>query len=142
MNSYAKTAIAATGQSATTNTMGISSTASTSGPLTLGGGGGAGGVWPGAGGLSGATWTSNTTLPYNSAKVKIEGTGLILTEDADITIGNRSLKTFIDKLEDRLAILQPDFEKIERFAALRKAYDNYKLMEQLCHIDNNEEEKK
>jgi hypothetical protein len=35
-------------------------------------------------------------------------------------------------MEERLAILVPDPKKLEQFAALKKAYEHYKLMEQLC----------
>ena len=36
------------------------------------------------------------------------------------------------KMEERLAILVPDPVKMEKFEALKKAYDHYKLMEKLC----------
>jgi hypothetical protein len=37
---------------------------------------------------------------------------------------------------DRLAILEPDFDKMDRYPALREAYDNYKIIEAL--LTNNE----
>lgn len=52
--------------------------------------------------------------------------------DGDIKWKGRSLGTLLEKIEDRLAIIQdPDLEKLEKFAALKKAYDNYKLLEKL-----------
>jgi len=52
--------------------------------------------------------------------------------DGDIKWKGRSLSTLLEKIEDRLAILaEPDPEKLEKFAALKKAYDNYKLLEKL-----------
>ena len=39
----------------------------------------------------------------------------------------------IETIEKRLAILTPDPKKLEKYEALQKAYDHYKLMEKLCH---------
>lgn len=62
--------------------------------------------------------------------------GLHVTDDAefegDIRWKGRSLGKLLEKIEDRLAILsEPDPEKLEKFAALKKAYEHYKLMEKL-----------
>ena len=35
-------------------------------------------------------------------------------------------------MEQRLAILVPDPTKLEKFEALKKAYEHYKTMESLC----------
>jgi len=35
-------------------------------------------------------------------------------------------------IEERLAILTPDLQKLEKYSALKQAYDNYKLLETLC----------
>jgi hypothetical protein len=46
----------------------------------------------------------------------------------------------MDKMEERLAILVPDPAKLEKFEALKKAYEHYKLMEKLCQELPQEEE--
>jgi hypothetical protein len=52
--------------------------------------------------------------------------------ESDIKWKGRSLGKLLEKIEDRLAILQePDPEKLEKFAALKKAYDHYKTLERL-----------
>jgi hypothetical protein len=56
------------------------------------------------------------------------------------TIGDRSLLAFMKTMEERLAILVPDPKKLEKFEALKKAYEHYKTMESLC-FDKPEEEK-
>jgi len=65
--------------------------------------------------------------------------GLHVTSDAefdgDIKWKGRSLGTMLETIESRLAILQPDPTKLEKFEALKKAYEHYKLMEKLCHDD-------
>jgi len=56
--------------------------------------------------------------------------------EGDIKWKGRSLGKLMEKIEDRLAILQePDAEKLEKFAALKKAYDHYKTLERLIGDD-------
>lgn len=54
----------------------------------------------------------------------------VITEN-DVVVGGKSLKEFMGKVEERLLILQPDPAKLEKYAALKKAYEHYKLMEKL-----------
>lgn len=50
----------------------------------------------------------------------------------DLTIKGRSLSKILEKIEDRLAILEnPDPAKLEKHAALKKAYDHYKMIEKM-----------
>jgi hypothetical protein len=60
-------------------------------------------------------------------------------ESGDVKIGDRSLKEFMDKVESRLAILTPDSKKLEKFAALRKAYEHYKTLESLCELEEEDD---
>ena len=56
--------------------------------------------------------------------------------EGDIKWKGRSLGKLMEKIEDRLAILQePDPERLEKFAALKKAYDHYKTLERLIGDD-------
>ena len=41
----------------------------------------------------------------------------------------------LEKIMDRLAILEPDFDKMDKYPALREAYDNYKLVEAMLTGD-------
>jgi hypothetical protein len=66
------------------------------------------------------------------SNVNITGNGIDMANGTDIKIDGKSLKNFMDKMEERLAILVPDPAKLEKFEALKKAYEHYKLMEQLC----------
>ena len=68
----------------------------------------------------------------NPPTVNITGTGIDMAAGTDITVDGKSLKTFMNKMEERLAILIPDPKKLEQFEALKKAYEHYKLMESLC----------
>lgn len=70
--------------------------------------------------------------PYNP--------GLSVTGDAtfegDIKWKGRSLGKLLESIEGRLAILQePSPEKLEKYAALKKAYEHYKTLERLIGED-------
>lgn len=45
---------------------------------------------------------------------------------------NEKINKRLDAIEHRLCVLQPNFEKHEKFAALKRAYDHYKVVEALC----------
>ena len=76
----------------------------------------------------------------NPPTVNITGTGIDMAAGTDISIDGKSLKTFMNKMEERLAILIPDPSKLEKFEALKKAYEHYKLMESLCQEQPKEED--
>ncbi len=70
---------------------------------------------------------SNNFSPSNDFEVKGDA-----AFEGDIKWKGRSLGGLLEKIEDRLAILpDPDPEKLEKFAALKKAYDHYKMLERL-----------
>ena len=97
----------------------------------------------GSTGSSGQFYTSTGTGGHNwnnPPTVNITGTGIDMAAGTDITVGGKSLKEFMNKMEERLAILIPDPAKLEKFAALKKAYEHYKLMESLCQEQPKEEE--
>ena len=86
------------------------------------------------------TGTGSYTFNNTTPTVNITGTGIDMAAGTDISIDGKSLKEFMNKLEERLAILIPDPKKLEQFAALKKAYEHYKLMESLCQEQPKEEE--
>ena len=94
-----------------------------------------GGYYVSNGTGSNYTWGPTTTTP----SVNITGTGIDMAAGTDITVGGKSLKEFMTKMEERLAILIPDPAKLEKFEALKKAYEHYKTMESLCFEEPVEE---
>ncbi len=80
-------------------------------------------------------YTFNTTTP----SVNITSGGIDMASGTDIKVDGKSLKEFMNKMEERLAILVPDAKKLEQFAALKKAYEHYKLIESLCQEPPKEE---
>ena len=101
-----------------------------------------GGYTIGPAGSSGQFYTTGTGGHNwnNPPTVNITGTGIDMAAGTDISIDGKSLKTFMNKMEERLAILVPDPSKLEKFEALKKAYEHYKLMESLCQEQPKEEE--
>ena len=101
-----------------------------------------GGYTIGATGSSGQFYTTGTNGHNwnNPPTVNITGTGIDMAAGTDISIDGKSLKTFMNKMEERLAILVPDPSKLEKFEALKKAYEHYKLMESLCQEQPKEED--
>ena len=94
-------------------TMGVG----TSGPYTF---------TPNGTGYTGQPWVTVGTAAPNTLDVKGDA-----NFEGDIKFKGKSLEELFSKIEDRLAILQPDPKKLEKYEALRKAYDHYKLMEKL-----------
>jgi hypothetical protein len=90
------------------------------------------------------TWTTGAGSGYSFTPspntVNITTDGISMEAGTDIKLGGKSLKEFMNKMEERLAILVPDPKKLEKFEALKKAYEHYKTMESLC-FDEPEEEK-
>ena len=43
----------------------------------------------------------------------------------------------LEQIMERLCILEPDFDKMDQYPALREAYNNYKLIESLLTEKNN-----
>ena len=110
-------------------------TPNTSGNLYIGGGAGGAGTISISGGGAGqvytvngsgsATWANPNTNTSVSGKLKLNG------ENADIEINGVSMLDILNGITDRLAILQPKPELLEKYENLREAYEHYKTLEQL-----------
>ena len=95
------------------------------------GGGGAGSYY--TSGTTGPMWTTTTT---QNANVRITGNNPTITTDKN-SINLDEVADLVKILKERLLVIIPDFEKHEKYAALKKAYDHYKLIEAMV-----QEEKK
>lgn len=91
--------------------------------------------------LGSGTFTTNGTgysnpLIYTNTDI---GSALKVSGDADfegdVKIKGKSILTILESIEDRLSILSPDPEKLEKYEALKKAYNHYKLLEKLIQED-------
>jgi hypothetical protein len=111
----------------------ISNTASTYGTVsitapstlyTTASGSGYSGLWP----------NSNPVLTANQSTLQVSG-------DAEfsgrVTIDGQDLAKTLESIQNRLAILVPDPKLLDKYEALKQAYEHYKLLEALC-IDAND----
>jgi hypothetical protein len=90
-------------------------------------------------GLNGTSW-SNVNWGGNispSPGLKVSGDAEF---DGKVMINGRNISEFMETIAKRLSILQPDPAKLEHFAALKKAYEHYKMLEALCEIPKKENE--
>jgi len=62
-------------------------------------------------------------------RVQITGDGITMKSEADLKIGDRSLKDFMDRVEDRLAILHPNEALEERWEELKNLRRQYEALE-------------
>lgn len=101
-------------------------------------------------------YTMNTT-PYTYGNITISNTGNLSNSvlnsitnpslhvtgdskfDGDIKIKGVSILETLESINKRLAILQPNPDKLKKFEALKKAYEHYKVLESLCEIEEKKE---
>jgi hypothetical protein len=81
-------------------------------------------VW-GVGSSNGYTYNINTNITESNQSGKISLTG----ENADIDVNGVSLKDFMQRVEQRLAILTPDARLEEEWEELRALGDQYRKLE-------------
>lgn len=75
------------------------------------------------------------THPNYHANIHIAGTNPILSTDKG-AIDLNELAEMMKIMRERLLILVPNFEKHEKYEALKKAYDQYKLIEAMVMEEN------
>ena len=85
-------------------------------------------------GAAGSTLYSTGTGSYawnttTSPTVNITGTGIDMADGTDITVGGKSLKEFMTKMEERLAILHPNPALEDRWEQLKELRRQYVEME-------------
>jgi len=73
--------------------------------------------------------TSNISGTTNYPQVKIDDSGIEIAESADLQIGDRSLKEFMSKVEERLNILRPNSELESRWNDLSELGKQYRKLE-------------
>ena len=87
--------------------------------------------------ITGSTVNWNSSYNYGdltftntqSPRVNINNDGISMDAEADIKVGDRSLKDFMDRVEDRLAILHPNADLEERWGQLKDLRRQYETLE-------------
>ena len=83
------------------------------------------------------TFTIGSTNTYQPANIHISGPDPVFSTDKGKLHVNELIE-LVETLKERLLILTPNFEKHEKYAALKKAYDNYKLIEAMLSGEDND----
>jgi hypothetical protein len=122
--------VAGAGGASGTNTFGAGKIPST---ISITGGGGNGGNY-----ATMATGAGNTAWHNTNAKISMQGQLTLEGENPDIMIGGKSMVTWMQKVEQRLSILEPKPELLAKYAALQQAYEHYKTLEALLHGTEND----
>jgi len=123
------------------DTIDLSNMAS-SGTFTLTGSGGTGGY-----SYANGNWATSATsvfptvytLSNSSPSIKIQGDADV---EGDLVVQGISVVQTLKSINERLAILVPDPARLEKYEALRTAYEHYKTLEALCIEETNPPEKK
>ena len=69
--------------------------------------------------------------------IDVQAEGAIVITDKD---GNKyDVLEFMKTVSERMLVLQPNFEAMERYPALKEAYEHYKFLEDLLLTGNNNE---
>ena len=77
-------------------------------------------------GGSNGTWGG---LYNNNTAITLGTDGIVMAESTDIKLGNVSLKSFIDKIEQRLALLNPNPKLEKEWTELKELGDRYRELE-------------
>ena len=84
-------------------------------------------------GSNGTMWSNNINVTQPS--LSVSGSANIA---GDLTVKGVSILETLEKINERLAILVPDPDRLEKFKALKNAYENYKTLEALCYTKDKE----
>ena len=122
--------------------------AGSSGQVLVGGGAGASGTNTfGSGAIpsnitvsGGAGLSMANTAWVNSTAAKVSASGQLTLEgfEPDIMIGGKSMVTWMQKVEQRLSILEPKPQLLAKYEALQQAYEHYRTLEALLHGTEND----
>jgi hypothetical protein len=77
------------------------------------------------GGTAGA-WVSSGT---NTSTLKVQGDAEFAGK---VSINGQDISTVLQNINDRLSILVPNPKVLDKYEALRQAYEHYRTLEALC----------
>jgi hypothetical protein len=69
----------------------------------------------------------------NNSKISMKGILTLEGDEPDIMIGGKSMVKWMQKVEQRLSILEPKPEYLAKYEALQQAFDHYKTLEAILY---------
>lgn len=86
------------------------------------------------------TWSSNNTLT-NPSMIKT-ATGITAEDVMIVRPGRTPLQVgkTLDTIMDRLCIIEPSFQLMDKYPALKEAYNAYKIIEDMCRAGDKQDE--
>ena len=86
------------------------------------------------GSITSKSYVDSTLVLDSDGKTHIKGDLIIEGDDGEeIDVGE-----FMKSISERLCVLQPNFEAMEQYPALKDAYDQYKMLEKLLMEKGND----
>ena len=89
-------------------------------------------------GSSNGTWASvvnaGTTTGTTTPSIQVKGNAEF---EGKVMINGQDLAETLQAIQSRLAILIPDPKLLDKYEALKQAYEHYKTLEALCVEQNN-----
>ena len=98
----------------------------------IAGGGGSSGMYLTTGGWNSPNVYASNNMSTTVLSIMAAGGGDALIKTHKNEINLDEMATVVSTLKERLLVLVPNFEKHEKYPALKEAYDHYKLIEALC----------
>ena len=81
--------------------------------------------------------TNGTWASTNSSAIQVKGDAIF---EGKVTIDGQDLAETLESIKSRLAILVPNPKLLDKYEALKQAYDHYKTLEALCVEQNNSDQ--
>lgn len=89
--------------------------------------------------ISAGTVTGASTIAYHNVSpqtnITLEPNGKI--KASALELDGVDVGLTLAKIQERLSILVPDPKRLEKYEALRQAYEHYRTMEALCMEEDN-----
>jgi hypothetical protein len=84
-------------------------------------------------GVSSPIWTTTTSgITQSNPTIGQSGKVVIQGDNADLVIGDKSLRTWMERVEERLNILTPNPEMEKEWDELRRLGERYRELEKEC----------